>query len=133
MRSFNVAMTSSLSMTEFPPTKPSGEKQPRCRSIPIGTNPIGTHEDSEMTDLLEATKDGVAWLTLNRPDRLNVLPGDAAGSTGSATSLGRQCRGRSDGGHRGRTRLLRRRRRQDDGAASQPRFRGARRGAGANA
>src|ERR1700752_3091410 len=26
-----------------------------------------------MTDLLERTEDGVAWLTLNRPDRLNAL------------------------------------------------------------
>jgi 2-(1,2-epoxy-1,2-dihydrophenyl)acetyl-CoA isomerase len=31
------------------------------------------HEDSEMTELLEATEDGVAWLTLNRPDRLNAF------------------------------------------------------------
>jgi 2-(1,2-epoxy-1,2-dihydrophenyl)acetyl-CoA isomerase len=27
----------------------------------------------EMTDLLETTQDGVAWLTLNRPDRLNAF------------------------------------------------------------
>src|SRR5436190_23261005 len=26
-----------------------------------------------MTDLLEKTEDGVAWLTLNRPDRLNAF------------------------------------------------------------
>ncbi|MBV9202522.1 MAG: enoyl-CoA hydratase/isomerase family protein, partial [Alphaproteobacteria bacterium] len=26
-----------------------------------------------MTDLLEATEDGVAWLTLNRPERLNAF------------------------------------------------------------
>jgi len=26
-----------------------------------------------MTDLLEATEDGVVWLTLNRPDRLNAF------------------------------------------------------------
>ena len=26
-----------------------------------------------MTDLLEAREDGIAWLTLNRPDRLNAF------------------------------------------------------------
>ena len=26
-----------------------------------------------MTDLLEKIEDGVAWLTLNRPDRLNAF------------------------------------------------------------
>ena len=26
-----------------------------------------------MSDLLESIEDGVAWLTLNRPDRLNAL------------------------------------------------------------
>ena len=26
-----------------------------------------------MTDLLETTEDGIAWLALNRPDRLNAL------------------------------------------------------------
>jgi len=26
-----------------------------------------------MTDLLETTENGIAWLTLNRPDRLNAL------------------------------------------------------------
>jgi len=35
--------------------------------------PIGDIEDLQMTDLLEATKDGIAWLTLNRPERLNAF------------------------------------------------------------
>src|SRR5271166_685206 len=35
-----------------------------------------------MTDLLETTEDGIAWLTLNRPDRLNAF------SPGMLTALG---------------------------------------------
>jgi 2-(1,2-epoxy-1,2-dihydrophenyl)acetyl-CoA isomerase len=35
-----------------------------------------------LTDLLETTEDGIAWLTLNRPDRLNAF------STGMLRSLG---------------------------------------------
>src|SRR5215468_9371154 len=30
-------------------------------------------EESKMTDLMETTDDGIAWLTLNRPDRLNAF------------------------------------------------------------
>src|ERR1700745_2798529 len=58
----------------------------------------------DMTDLLESTQDGIAWLTLNRPDRLNAfspamlhgldealqrLGGDAAVGAGVITGAGR--------------------------------------------
>src|SRR6516162_5723450 len=39
----------------------------RCVTCPF------VSEGSEMTDLLETTENGIAWLTLNRPDRLNAL------------------------------------------------------------
>ena len=32
-----------------------------------------------MPDLLEAKENGVAWLTLNRPERLNALTGEMTG------------------------------------------------------
>ena len=38
-----------------------------------------------MTDLLQTTEDGVAWLTLNRPDRLNAF------SPAMLLALGRCC------------------------------------------
>jgi 2-(1,2-epoxy-1,2-dihydrophenyl)acetyl-CoA isomerase len=48
-----------------------------------------------MTDLLEVMEDGVAWLTLNRPDRLNALSpamlrslGEALERLGSDASVG---------------------------------------------
>jgi 2-(1,2-epoxy-1,2-dihydrophenyl)acetyl-CoA isomerase len=34
---------------------------------------ITVHRKIDMTDLLESTQDGIAWLTLNRPDRLNAF------------------------------------------------------------
>jgi 2-(1,2-epoxy-1,2-dihydrophenyl)acetyl-CoA isomerase len=40
-----------------------------------------------MTDLLETTEDGVTWLTLNRPDRLNAF--SPAMLTGLSESLQR--------------------------------------------
>src|SRR6516164_3803086 len=39
----------------------------RCVTCPF------VSEGSDMTDLLETTEDGIAWLTLNRPDRLNAF------------------------------------------------------------
>ena len=35
--------------------------------------PITVRRKIDMTDLLESTQDGLAWLTLNRPDRLNAF------------------------------------------------------------
>src|ERR1051326_1609191 len=37
------------------------------------TNGFSHDRSLLMTDLLETIEDGVAWLTLNRPDRLNAI------------------------------------------------------------
>src|SRR5271166_1319436 len=37
-----------------------------------------------MTDLLETTEDGIAWLTLNRPERLNAFSSEMLQGLGEA-------------------------------------------------
>ena len=47
----------------------------------------------EMSDLLETTEGGIAWLTLNRPDRLNAFsPAMLAGFGRGAAAPGQRCR-----------------------------------------
>ena len=87
-----------------------------------------------MTDLLETTEDGIAWLTLNRPDRLNALSPAMLSGLGEAlhrlstdptvgamviTGAGRGFCAGGDG--------------QDDGRTRYSGVRGARRGAAPDA
>ena len=86
----------------------------RGRVVPNNIHPLRSiprprNEDTEMTDLLEKIEDGIAWLTLNRPDRLNAFSPTMLQALGDTLRLGRQRRGRCDRRHRRRTRLLRRR------------------------
>jgi 2-(1,2-epoxy-1,2-dihydrophenyl)acetyl-CoA isomerase len=74
-----------------------------------------------MSDLLETTEDGIAWLTLNRPDRLNAFSpamllalGEALQRLGSDAEVGAIV---ITGAGRG---FFRRRRRQDDGEPCHP-------------
>src|SRR5206468_3526865 len=86
-------------------------------------------ESSEMTDLLETTEDGIAWLTLNRPDRLNAFsPAMLQGLGEAVQRLGRGDNGRARV-HSGLGRRLRHRK----GARALSPWRHHRRRAGAGA
>jgi 2-(1,2-epoxy-1,2-dihydrophenyl)acetyl-CoA isomerase len=74
-----------------------------------------------MSDLLETTEGGIAWLKLNRPDRLNAF------SPAMLEALGEALQRLASDAEVGaivvtgaRTRLLRGRRCQDDGEPSHP-------------
>ena len=69
-----------------------------------------------MPDLLEAKENGVTWLTLNRPERLNALSAEmTAGLTDALERLATD-RESAHRHYRRRARLVLRRRRQDHGS-----------------
>ena len=80
-----------------------------------------TQLDTGTDDLLASIEDGVAVLTMNRPERRNAMSEAMMAAMDRVLGRGRgRRRGRLRGADRGRRRVLRRRRRQGHGESGRP-------------